>query len=127
MSSVQIKSKIELDAILEGIAQLDTADLEQFQQQVNRLLAQRKAPSLSKAEAALLLKINEGLPQPIQARYAALSEKIQEETISSAEHEEWLQLNEQVEAKDAERLELLIELAELRNISVDELITQLEI
>jgi len=36
-------------------------------------------------------------------------------------------LNEQVEAKDAERLELLIELAELRNISVDELITQLEI
>jgi len=127
MSSVQIKSKIELEAILEGIAELDTPELEQFQQQINRLLAQRKAPSLSKTEAALLVKINEGIPEEVLARYTILHEKLQEEAITATEHEEFLQLNAQIEAKNAERLASLIELAQLRGTSVDELMTQLEL
>ena len=49
MPTVQVKSNVELglDEILTGISQLDTPDLEQFLEQVSRLLARRKAQSLA--------------------------------------------------------------------------------
>ena len=76
MPTVQVKSNVELglDEILTGISQLDTPDLEQFLEQVSRLLARRKAQSLSKREAELLLRINQGV-EPQKGSRAVIADQ----------------------------------------------------
>ncbi|MFQ6057391.1 MAG: STAS/SEC14 domain-containing protein [Anaerolineae bacterium] len=129
MATVKVTSEIniELDEVLDGVAKLDTPELERFLSQVSILLARRKAPSLPEREAELLQKINQGLPTALQQRYDELSAKLQANTITSAEHQELLQLIDQIELADAERMQHLIELAQLRSLSLDELMNQLGI
>jgi hypothetical protein len=91
------------------------------------LQARRRAASLSAAETDLLQQINQGLPSTLRSRYTELNAKLHDETISPAEHEELLQLTDQIEQADAERLQHLIALAELRQVSVDTLMDQLGI
>ncbi|MBF2079844.1 MAG: hypothetical protein IGR76_15325 [Synechococcales cyanobacterium T60_A2020_003] len=129
MTSVQITSQVNigLDQLLSGVAQLETADLEQFVGQVNLLLAQRRGPNLPQRETELLEQINRGLPEPIQQRYDALQIKLHEESILPEEHQELLGLIDTVEQASADRLQALIELAQLRQISLDALMHQLQI
>jgi hypothetical protein len=129
MPKVQVDSQIDIDLneVLDGVAHLDTSDLEQFVQQVNLLLARRKAPSLHKREAELLRQINQGLPPGVRQRYQELNTKLEAEALTLEEHQELLQLIEQVENADGKRLQHLIELAHLRGISLDELMQQLNI
>ena len=89
--------------------------------------ASEKAPSLSKEETELLLKINEGLPEEVQLRYNELLAKLAGETITDAEHRELMELMPQVEAKSVERLKYLAQLAQLWNTSVDEVMGRLGI
>lgn len=129
MSSVQIVSEvnIDLDKVLDGMAQLEISELERFAFNVNTLVARRKAPSLSQREAELLQQINDGLPATARQRYNVLNEKLLDETITSQEHQEFGDLVDQIEQADAERLQQLVELAQLRNVSLDTLMEQLGI
>ncbi|MCX6048453.1 MAG: STAS/SEC14 domain-containing protein [Chloroflexi bacterium] len=129
MPKVQVTSKIELDfdEVLQGVARLETIELEQFAEKIIALRAQRRAPSLPQNEAELLEKINQGMSPDIRSRYAELNIKLHEETITPEEQQELLNLTDQRELADAERIRNLITLAELRNVSVDDLIIQLGI
>lgn len=93
----------------------------------NEVKVSRKPPALSKEEAELLLKINEGLPEEVQDRYNELLSKQAEETITEAEHEELTRLVPQAEAKTAERMKYLVELARLWQTTVDEAMERLGI
>jgi hypothetical protein len=75
----------------------------------------------------LLQKIGEGLPDTVQARYNTLQQTLLAEEITPEEHNELLSLIDVVEQADADRLQALIELAQLRNITLDELMAQLGI
>ena len=127
MPKVHMVSEIDLDIseVLEGVAQLDTPELERFATQVNTLLARRRAPSLPQREAELLQSINTGLPRSMRERYLDLNSKRQAETLTPDELLELLQLIDQVEQADAERLGHLFELAQLRGVSSDVLMQQL--
>lgn len=129
MTTLQITSKIQIDIeeLLAGLAQLQTHDLEGVLSRANVILAQRKASNLPSVESDLLRAINQGLPSGVQARYNELSEKMHNNAISTSEHDELLALVEQVELKDAERLENLMKLARLRNIPLPTLMEQLNI
>lgn len=129
MTSVQVTSQINinLDQLLAGVAQLETPDLERFTEQVSQLLAQRKVSSLPAQEAELLLQINQGLSQETQQSYDQLQAKLQAETISPEEHQELLTLIDTVEKTDAKRLEALMTLAQLRQVSLPDLMVQLDI
>jgi preprotein translocase subunit SecA len=120
-------SHMALNQLLNSAAQLEMTDLEQLAQQVNVLLAQRKVPSLSASEAELLQNINQGLPAHTQHRYDELRAKLRAETLTSAEHQEFLELVDLVEQADAERLQHLITLAQLRQVSLPTLMHQLGI
>jgi hypothetical protein len=120
-------SQIELDRLLNGVAQLETAELERFAEQVNLLLAQRKVPSLPQPEAELLQQINRGLPENIQHRYDQLRAKLNAETITPQEHQELLALVDLVEQADAQRLQHLIKLSQLRQVPLPDLMHQLGI
>ena len=84
-------------------------------------------PSLSREETGLLLKINEGLPEEVQLRYNELLAKLTSETITEPERQELLELTPRVEAKNAERLQYLVELAQLWSTTVDEAMDRLGI
>jgi ABC-type phosphate transport system auxiliary subunit len=120
-------SQIAVDQLLDGVAQLETTDLEKFAEQVNFLLARRKTPSLSAPEAELLQKINQGLPADTQRRHDELRAKLHAETITPAEHREFLALVDIIEQTDAGRLQNLIKLSGLRQVTLPDLIHQLGI
>lgn len=120
-------SQVQLNQLLSGVAQLETADLERFAEQVNFLLARRKTPSLPQSEAELLQQINRGLPEATQCRYDELRAKIRAESITPEEHQEFLFLVDMVEQADAERLQHLIELSQLRQVPLPLLMHQLGI
>lgn len=116
-----------IDDVIKGISELETSDLEQFLQRVGLLVARRKSPSASDRETILLKAINEAPPPTLQNRYKTLSQKLYEEEITPIEHNELLEIIEKLEAKKGERLQNLIELAHLRNISLNELMDNLNL
>ena len=129
VNSIRITKQVDLglDDILKGISELDTKNLEIFMQKLGHLIARRKVTTLPEREAVLLMKINNAIPPTLQKRYETLLEKNREERITPIEHQELLKVIEKVEVKNAERLEHLIELSRLRNMSLDELMAQLHL
>jgi DNA-binding ferritin-like protein (Dps family) len=129
MATVKITSQIDigLEQLFNGVSQLETVELEKFAEQVNLLLATRKMNRLPEREAELLEAINQGLPEKTQTRYDELQLKLHHEAISTAEHQELLSLIDVVEQASVDRLQYLIELAQLRQVSLDSLMNQLGI
>lgn len=127
MPTVQIRSHVSLDKLLQDVEQLDTPELERFISQVLSLRAQRITPSLPKDEAVLLERINQGLTPSLQQRYDELTAKRRAETLTPAEHQELLALIDCIERGDAERVQTLTELALQRNISLSTLMSELDI
>jgi hypothetical protein len=129
MSTVQVVSEVNIDLnqLLEGVAQLDLGELEQFAFNVNALVARRKAPSLPKREADLPQQINQGIPLTARQRYTLLNQKMLNKTLTPEENQELGVLIDQIEQSDVERLTRLIELAQLRGVALDTLMGQLGI
>ncbi len=128
MPSIEIKPsiKVGITEILNGVSHLETSDLEAFLQEVAHILATRKAESLSEKETELLLKINQPLlPAPAQKEYDQLYRQLQEEILSTENHQKLLALIEKTEKNGVERLAALVELAQLRKIAPRELMKQL--
>jgi uncharacterized protein YnzC (UPF0291/DUF896 family) len=101
--------------------------LESFAQEVNKIVARRKSPNLSKEETALLKKINEGIPAEALERYNLLKTRQKGVGLTEAEQKELNDTIDFIEMKEAEFLGNLINLARLRKISVQKLRKQLGI
>ncbi|MCP4659502.1 MAG: STAS/SEC14 domain-containing protein [bacterium] len=127
MPAIEVRSQVSLDELLNGVAQLDTREFEHFVSQVLFLRARRVAPSLAKEEAGLLEIVNQGLSPALQQRYDELTAKRRAESLTSEEHRELLELIDRVERGDAERVRALTGLAQLRKITVKELMDELGI
>ena len=127
MPILKIEAQLSKDDLLQAVAQLSQLELEQFVEEILVVKAQRQAPSLSPTEAELVLKINEDLPQNIKEQYQTLIEKRNQETLTVSEYQQLLELTEQVEAHQVQRLEYLVQLAQLRQIPLTTLIAQMEI
>jgi hypothetical protein len=127
MPTVKIEAQLSKEDLLEAVQQLNLPELEQFVQDIIAIKAKQQAPHLSKDETELLLKINQGISQNIQKRYQFLIKKRNQETLTEHEYKELLQLTDKVEIHQAQRLDYLVQLAQLRQISLTDLMTQLEI
>ena len=127
MPTVEVRSQVSLEELLNGVAQLDTPELERFISQVLTLRAKRIAPSLLQEEAGLLEQINQESPPDVQQRYDALTARRRAETLTPDEHQELLTLIDSIEQADAERAQALTELAQLRHVSVTTLMAELGI
>ncbi len=121
------KNGHQTEQLLQTAASLTSQELENFVNQAIVLRAKRNASNVTKTEAELLFKINRGLPAKLQKRFDLLSEKLDSETISAKEREEFLKLTDRIEKQDAERIEFLGKLAEIRQISLDDLMRDLKI
>lgn len=116
---------MSVDELIKAANQLHETDLDRFLQQVVALRTQRKASVLSVEEAQLLDKINQAIPVTLQERYQRLRTKREDESLTSQEHSQLIELSKQVEQLGAERLEALATLAQLRRVSLSELMSQL--
>ncbi|MDF5717691.1 MAG: STAS/SEC14 domain-containing protein [Rhizonema sp. NSF051] len=127
MPVIQVEAQVSAEQLLKAVEQMQEQEFEAFVTQVLLLRAQREAPKLSSSESQLLLKINQGLDDQLQDRFNELIAKRQALTITDAELEELIQLTDQIEQLDAERIESLAELARLRQRSLIEVMQDLNI
>ena len=78
-------------------------------------------------EADLLLQINRDIPTDIRLRNNELIGKRQSETLTEAEYAELLKLSDQIELMQVQRITALVALAQLRQISLSDLMIALGI
>ena len=79
------------------------------------------AHALSREETQLLTAINEDLPDNVHLRFMGLQAKQKESALSEKEHQELMGLVDKIEALEGKRLERMIALARLWDISLEEL------
>jgi len=127
LSMITIEAQLSYSQLIEAVNQLDSADLENLQAQVNRLKASRRGKSLPKREAELLLKINQLTSPKNDPRYQELLAKQKSEELSKAEQKELSSLIGEYESQDLKRVKYLTKLAKLRGVSLTELMQALEI
>ncbi|OQX11897.1 MAG: hypothetical protein BWK73_16385 [Thiothrix lacustris] len=127
MSTIQITSQVSTEDLLHGVESLPTEELEQFVARVLALCARRKANSLGEQESKLLQLINRPVPATLQSRYDLLTQKQRANILNEDEYAELLQLIDQIEQFDAERVQHLVILAQLRQVSLDKLMHDLGI
>jgi len=116
-----------LTGIFQTLSSLSLSDLDQVMKQVIGLRKQKLPGVLSQVEADLLKRINTPPPFEIQQRYNYLIDLRKQEKLTADEYQEFLELTSFTENLNVKRLENLLQLAKLRNISLDDLIEQLEL
>ena len=106
---------------------LDNRSLDAFITHIMSMRVRREVSDVQQKESALLKKINQSLPIEQIERFRALNEKRIETGISNQEQAELLVLLEKIEKLNVNRVKHLTALAQLRPISVRELMNQLGI
>lgn len=117
--------QVDPEQLLQAALQMPRAELEQCVARLLALTISQDTPHVSQAESELLLLIHQGIPSATQQRLDALIAKRQAHTLTLGEHQELLQITAQIEHRDAERLQYLIELVALRHVTLDALMHQL--
>ena len=127
MSRMKVEGQFSSEDLLKAVGQLSQSDLKKFISQAIAIQAQRTTSSLMQRESELLLKINQGIPLDIQKDYNDLIAKRDAETLTNHEYKELLNLTQQIEKQQAQRIEHLAELASLKGISLNTLMENLGI
>ncbi len=127
MTVIRVEAQVSADQLLKAVEQMSSQDLETFVTEVLKLRAQREVPSLSVSESELLVKINQGISAEMQGRFNELVAKRQRLILSDAELAELIQLTDEIEQLDAERVQYLGELGQLRGRSLSEVMQDLSI
>lgn len=125
--NIQVQAMLSQQELLKATQQLDNAALKSFMQQLSALYAQRQAPHLSEKEGELLQKINRGIPKTIWQPYAELVAQRDAGELTTETHDELIRLSDQIEELHAERMGYLVELAQLRQIPLEDLMDALGI
>lgn len=85
------------------------------------------AKQSSHSESEMLQQINQGFSAQTWQRYHELIARRQAEILTSEEHAELISLSDQIEKANARRLGYLIELAQLRQVTLETVMEQLGI
>jgi hypothetical protein len=127
MATLSIQTKVTVDDFVEAAEQLQTAELEKLVRRLLQIHARRKAPNLPQREAELLEGIVRTATFDQQPRYHELQAQLKQRTLDTGEQNEMRELIALSEAQTAKRLAMLIELSQLRGISLSTLMKQLQI
>ncbi len=120
-------ARISADDLLHAVEQLPADELSKFVKNVISLQARRKAKGLPATEADLLQHINKPLPMTVLDRYRELIALRREERLTDEEYTELLQLGDEVERFNSERITRLAELARLRGVPLTQVMDDLGI
>jgi hypothetical protein len=118
---------MSIDELITAANQLNETDLDRLLHQVVVLRTRRKTQVLPEKEAQMLQIVNQGIPANLHAHYQVLREKREAETLTEMEYDTLLQLSNQIEQIGAQRIEALATLAQLRQVSLLDLMETLGI
>jgi len=114
--------------ILDSASRLGAEDFKKLFKKIAILHVQRSGMSaISQGEADLLGQINQGFPTAKWERLQYLDWKMETNGLNEKEAAESLRLATAYENYTVQRLQLLVKLADIRKVSLDELMVQLEI
>ena len=111
--------------LLKGVEQLDGTDLDEFVQKVLYIRAKRFADNFSKEETDLMEQINISLSHKESNKLNILITKSEEETLTKDELEEYKKLYSKMETLNIQRLTALSKLANLRGVSLNDVMSEL--
>ena len=114
---------MSIGELIKNVRQLNPTDFESFYAQVRALRESQRNPN----EARLLEKINAGLPRRLRQRWDYLIARRDAEIISSPEHQELQELTAEVEKRELQRLKWLTQLADLRQMSLPQVVQEYHI
>lgn len=103
--------------LLQAASQLNIQELKEFLAQVTAIYRQRQAAE-SPSEEKLLEIIHRSLPCDLQVRWDELIGKRDNHCLTVSEYDDLLQLTDQVEGLNVERIEALSALAQLRGLDL---------
>ena len=113
--------------LLKAVQQLEPDEFDAFLEQALSLRTRTKPATLSATETRLITRINRGLPNEVSTLYSRLVQKRKRRILTADEQAELLKLTEQVETRDAERAEDLLELAKYRQVPIRVLMREMGI
>ena len=130
MTELQVTNRgpfmsVDTEGLLESVRSLPNDQLQEFAEQVLRLNASRRSPSLSTTESEALKEIHRPLPGHIVARYRELVGKRDAGTLAADEHRELCALSDWLEQCNAKRLGRVADLARSRGVALSEMMDQL--
>ncbi len=126
MENTQIQANNNIQSLIGGFSEMPLTDLESFINGLNALVVRKRVLDKEKQDKALLLKINQTiLPEQALERYVFLQDKMELENLSESEYQELLTLVNKEEKIRNKRFQFLLELSQLRGISITELMNNL--
>lgn len=129
MQTVEIKKGLQvgIEDLVQGISRLNTAELTSFFEHLNRVIGGQKSPTPLGEEAILLKQIKAIIPASVIRRLKELQTKRYDNTLSEKEQEEMLLITDFIEEKSAERVVLLAALAKIRQVTLPDLMKQINL
>jgi hypothetical protein len=103
--------------LLQAASQLNVQELAEFVEQITAIYRQRQAAERLD-ESTLLEMVHRPLPPDLQGRWDELIGKRDEACLTPDEYDELLQLTEQVEGFNVQRMAALSKLAQLRGLDL---------
>lgn len=126
MSKTQAQPAFDTEAALAKAANMNIQELEDFVRKLNRVIFQKKSVDTTFRQRELLRLINQTvLPRENRALYLQLVQKLESDSITEAERAHFLRLTEEEETLRNERVKMLIELAHLKNIPLNQLMEEM--
>jgi hypothetical protein len=119
--------EISTDNLLNVVVQMPEKEFDRFFKKVSELRKKGKNGKISPKESEMIYKINTIIPTNLRERYNELYDKFRHKTLSEAENQELLKLNDELEMLNAERLKYIGKLAKLRGQTLEEVIQDLKI
>jgi hypothetical protein len=126
MSKIQIQAEMDTATFLQGAALMTVRELEHFIAELNGLMVRKKTKSKIRQEKRLLALINQHVLAPNERqRSQELAILLEAETISDDCYQELLLLLEKEERLRNERVKYMIELSQLKAISLSQVMQDL--
>ena len=123
--SITLNIQPELEKQIKWYAANEGIDIDSYLSKM--IERQFQMPRIDATEAVLLEAINLGISNDDWERYSTLKEKRDAETLTLEEYEELIEISDQIEIANVERIKNLIKLSQYRNISLDALMLELGI
>ena len=127
MTVLQLETQVSSEQLLRALESMPLSELRRFAAQVDAILKNRQAPRISQVESELLIEINRGLAPDMRSRLDELLGDQETGSLTDSQYDELLYLTNQLEIYDARRIQLIGELARLRNRPVDAIITEYQL
>jgi hypothetical protein len=112
--------------LLQAASQLGLQELREFSAQIAAIYQERQSAEAT-TEEPLLAIVHRSLPPQTQQRWDELLEKRDAESLTTSEYKELLQLTEEVEDLNVQRIEAISQLAQKRGVDLRTMMRQLNL